>query len=122
MNDQETTVDQLKGLVAEFVREREWERYHSPKNLAMSIAIEAAEIMEMFQWLELDAAKQRVNHDPEFRAHLCEELADVTAYVLSLCQQNGIDLAAAMEDKMAKNRRKYPAAAVRGLDYSKPQD
>ena len=120
MNDRETTVNQLKDLVAGFIREREWERYHSPKNLSMSIAIEAAEIMEMFQWLDLATAKEKVDSDPAFRQHLCEELADVTAYVLSLCQQNGIDLAAALEDKMVKNRKKYPVDQVRGLDYEKP--
>lgn len=120
MNDRETTVLELKGLVAGFIREREWERYHSPKNLSMAIAIEAAEIMEMFQWLDLDDAKLRVNKDAAFRRHLCEELADVTAYVLSLCQQNDIDLAAALEEKMVKNRQKYPVEQVRGLDYVKP--
>lgn len=120
MQDQVTTVAELKRLVGDFIREREWERYHSPKNLAMSIAIEAAEVLELCQWLDPEEAQQKAMHDPEFRRQLQEELADVTAYILSLCRQTDIDLAAALEAKMVKNRAKYPAEQVRGVEYRKP--
>ena len=108
----------LGKLVAEFIRARDWEQFHSPKNLAMSISIEAAELMEIFQWLDA-AQADRVGQDPELRARVEEEIADVFAYVLSLANRLEIDLGDALVKKMERNASKYPADAFRGRSGAK---
>ena len=113
MNDQQTTVAQLKKLVDDFVAERHWQQFHTPKNLAMALAIEAAELMEHFQWLDL-AESQAVADDAAKRAAAGEELADVLCYALAMATALGLDVSQAMVDKMAKNVRKYPAEQYRG--------
>ncbi|TLM65272.1 MAG: nucleotide pyrophosphohydrolase [Deltaproteobacteria bacterium] len=97
--------------MAAFVRERDWEQFHTPKNLSMSIAIEAAELMEHFQWL---TAEQSRNLDPAALDEVGEELADIVIYALSLSNDLNLDLAETVLRKMAKNERKYPADQVRG--------
>lgn len=119
MNDQSTTVERLKNLVADFVAQRDWGKYHRPKNLAMSMAIETAELMEHFQWLE-PAEAEAYLREPAGRQEVSDELADVLAFVLSFANASGIDLAAALEAKMAKNEAKYPAEKVRG-HYQRPK-
>jgi NTP pyrophosphatase (non-canonical NTP hydrolase) len=108
MNDNETTVGELRTLFAAFVAERNWEQFHDPKNLASSIAIETAELMEHFQWVRSDQLDQ-VRNDPEQMAAVREELADIMAFVLAFANSMNIDIAAAVADKMVKNARKYPA-------------
>ncbi|NLJ25378.1 MAG: nucleotide pyrophosphohydrolase [Firmicutes bacterium] len=107
MTDTETNLQEIKDRVKQFTLSRGWRRYHSPKNLAISIAIEAAELMEIFQWISTDEAWQTKESD-EFE-HLQEELADVLIYCMSLANQLDIDVAAAIEDKMQKNALRYPA-------------
>ena len=106
MNDRVTTVMELRNAFREFVRARRWEDAHSPKNLAMSIAIEAAELMEIFQWSSLERSSD-VAKTPEFE-HVREELADVLIYCLSLANRLDIDISAAIEDKLVKNAKRYP--------------
>lgn len=118
MSDASTTVGELRAAVGAFVRERAWEPFHTPKNLAMSVAIEAAEVMELFQWLDAETAAVRVTEEP-FRTRLGEELADVCCYVLSLANRLDLDLSAAIRDKLAKNTLKYPAADFHGR-YERP--
>jgi NTP pyrophosphatase (non-canonical NTP hydrolase) len=108
-SDRETTVAELREMVRQFVDERDWRQFHSPKNLSMSLAIEAAELMEHFQWITPDASR-RVPGDAAKLTAVGEELADVLCYTLALANELDLDLAAAMRDKMHKNRRKYPAA------------
>ena len=103
----------LAAHVAAFVAERDWEQFHSPKNLAMSVAIEAAELMEVFQWLDPQQA-ERVGDDPVLRKAVEEEAADVFAYLLSLSNRVGFDLGAALLAKMERNAVKYPADQFRG--------
>lgn len=103
----------LARMVREFIRARDWEQFHNPKNLAMSISIEAAELMEIFQWLDA-AQADRVGQDPELRARVEEEIADVFAYMLSLANRLEIDLGEALIRKMERNASKYPAEAFRG--------
>lgn len=113
VHDAETTIADLRKLVEDFVADRNWEQFHDPKNLASSIAIEAAELMEHFQWLrsdELDA----VRNDEDKMHAVAEELADVLAFVVSFASTMDIDLAAALEEKMKKNAVKYPAERFRG--------
>ena len=113
MSDTSTTVEELKQLVHRFVVERDWEQFHSPKNLSMALAIEAAELMEHFQWIDLQASRDIAN-DPEKLAAVGEELADVFAYGLALADVLGLDLADTVRAKMVKNTEKYPADEYRG--------
>jgi dCTP diphosphatase len=112
-SDRETTLAELREMVQQFVHERDWQQFHSPKNLSMSLAIEAAELMEHFQWISPDASR-RVPEDEVKLTAVGEELADILCYTLALANELELDLAAAMRDKMDKNRRKYPAAEYRG--------
>ena len=113
MDDSKTTVAELIKLVDDFIAQRKWEPFHDPKNLSASIAIEAAELMEHFQWLRTDQLGT-VREDPEKMAEIREEVADIMAYVLSFVSRMGIDLSSALADKMKKNADKYPAAEYRG--------
>ena len=113
-SDSTTTVADLKRLVVRFAEERDWGRFHTPKNLAASVAIEAAELLERFQWLTPDesvAAKD----DPEALNAIAEEVADVASYLFNLCDKLGIDVASVFAAKMRKNAEKYPAERFRGF-------
>ena len=103
----------LQKRVREFIQERDWLKFHSPKNISMSIAIEAAELMEHFQWLTTEASRRLVDN-PEKLAAVGEELADVVGYSFALANELGVDLSSAIRAKMVKNRRKYPADQYRG--------
>jgi NTP pyrophosphatase (non-canonical NTP hydrolase) len=108
MNDDRTTIAELRKLISDFVAERDWQVFHAPKNLAMSLAIEAAELMEHFQWLSVDESRH-VADDASQLADVAEELADVTCYALALANALNIDLSEAVQAKMIKNAAKYPA-------------
>ena len=112
MSDQTTTVMELRELMQRFVDERAWRPFHTPKNLAMSLAIEAAELMEHFQWVENPmGATESAQVDQE---GVREELADVVCYALSFASAMDIDIADAVREKMKKNERKYPAEQFKG--------
>lgn len=113
MSDTTETVAQLREAVQDFVDERDWRQFHTPKNLAMSLAIEAAELMEHFQWLEVPASVER-GRDPAHREAIADELADVCCYLLSLANALELDLSSAVRSKLVKNAVKYPADACRG--------
>ena len=113
MADAITNLDDLKALVRQFVEERAWQPFHSPKNLAMGIAVEAAELMECFLWLDLPASYEAAK-DPVKREAIADEMADVFCYLLNLSNVLGIDLSEALRAKMVKNRVKYPAEKYRG--------
>lgn len=106
MNDNSTSIKEIRDKIAKFVDERNWNTSHNPKNLAMSIGIEAAELMEIFQWLSNEDALN-INKTDEF-THMKEELSDVIIYCLSMANQLDIDVSAAIEDKIIKNGEKYP--------------
>jgi len=113
MHDTTTKVAELITLVEHFVAEREWQPFHDAKNLSTAIAIEAAELMEHFQWLrseQLDA----VRDDADAMACIREEVADIAAYLLSFVHTMKIDLSSALEEKMRKNVLKYPVREFRG--------
>jgi NTP pyrophosphatase (non-canonical NTP hydrolase) len=113
MSDWNTTVADLRQLVAAFVSERDWGRFHTPKNLSMSLAIEVAELMEHFQWLTPEESRAVASDDKQ-RLAVGEELADVVCYALALANELGIDVADTMRDKMRKNAMKYPVDQIRG--------
>src|ERR1700744_1972521 len=111
--DDTTTLAELRELVRRFVDERDWGQFHTPKNLSMSLAIEAAELMEHFQWTTAEESRAVANN-PAARAAAGEELADVICYALALANELDLDVAATVRDKMVKNAQKYPAAEYRG--------
>jgi NTP pyrophosphatase (non-canonical NTP hydrolase) len=113
MSDSTTRVADLKEAVARFVRERDWEQFHNPKNLAMALSVEAAELMEHFLWIDGEASRGIV-HDPAQLEQVADELADVTCLVLNLCNSLGLDLSVAFTRKLARNAQKYPADRCRG--------
>ena len=113
MPDATTTLATLKDLLRQFAAEREWEPFHSPKNLAMGLAVEAAEVMEHFLWVDNDASREVV-HDPARLAAVADELADVANYLLNFSNVLGIDLSEAIRAKIVKNALKYPADQYRG--------
>jgi NTP pyrophosphatase (non-canonical NTP hydrolase) len=119
MSDSTTTIAELRALVQQFVDERQWRQFHAPKNLSMALAIEAAELMEHFQWIDAEASRD-LPADPAKLAAAAEELADVMAYGFALANELGLDLATAIRAKMIKNAQKYPADSFRGR-YEKPR-
>jgi NTP pyrophosphatase (non-canonical NTP hydrolase) len=113
MPDTTTTVAELRAAMGRFVAERDWERFHSPKNLAMGLAVEAAEVMEHFLWVDNEASRE-VAHDPAKRGEIADEMADVACYLLALSNTLGIDLSEAIVTKLGKTALKYPVEKYRG--------
>ena len=101
----------LRDRLRQFVAERDWDKFHSPKNLAMALSVEAAELQEHFQWLS-EAESARL--PPEKHAQVQDELADVLVYLVRLADKLDVDLLAAAAAKIEKNALKYPADKVRG--------
>lgn len=103
------------ALILERIREfrdaRDWMQFHNPKNMAVSIVLEAAELLEHFQWTETGASDSRAG---ERRPQIEEEVADIAIYLLELCDNLGIDLEAAIHRKLDRNAEKYPADRARG--------
>ncbi len=112
---------EIREIVRQFVSERDWDKFHTPKNLATALSVEASELLEPFQWLvsgdksELDEAK---------RTAIRHEMADVLVYLVRLADKLDVDLFEAVEEKMVLNRAKYPADQVRGdsRKYSEYKD
>ncbi len=118
-NDQSTPVNVLKEAIRQFVAERQWEKYHDPKNLAMSIGIEAGELMQVFQWLSPSNAK-RITKTSKRGQQVVEELADVLIYCLMLAMALDIDVTTAVLDKVERNSTKYPVREYKG-EYRRPE-
>jgi NTP pyrophosphatase (non-canonical NTP hydrolase) len=101
----------LNARLLAFARERDWEQFHSPKNLAMALAGECGELLEHFQWLTESESAALI---PEKRQAVAHELADILIYLIRLCQRLDIDPIAAAYEKIAINEARYPAHRVRG--------
>ena len=108
---QERTLRALQAELRQFAAERDWDRFHSPKNLSMALAVEAAELVEQFQWLTEDESGRL---EPERLERVRLELADVFIYLLRLADRLDVDLLRAAADKLVLNAEKYPAERVRG--------
>jgi dCTP diphosphatase len=113
MADADTTLATLKDAVRRFAAQRAWEPFHSPKNLVMGLAAEAAELMEHFLWVDCEASRG-VLSDPAKLAEVADEMADVANYLLNLSNVLGIDLSDAIMAKIAKNAIKFPIEKYRG--------
>lgn len=101
----------IQESIRAFVREREWDRFHSPKNLAMALSVECAELVEHFQW---DTEEDSLRPPPDKRDAIGEEIADVFVYLSRIAQVLDLDLLDAVERKMIKNAAKYPVERVKG--------
>ena len=104
-------MQELIEQIRHFIRERDWEQFHSPKNLIMALNVEVAEIMEHFQWLTTEESRKL----PESKfAEVKDEIGDVFVYLIRLCDELGIDLVEAANSKMEKNAEKYPVEKAKG--------
>jgi NTP pyrophosphatase (non-canonical NTP hydrolase) len=113
MMDDETPLAYLRQRVAEFVNARDWEQFHVPKNLSVAIAVEAAELMEHFQWLTNEQAAVAMQDEAK-RAAVADELADVFIYGLSLASALGVDVSTVVLGKLECNEQRFPADEWRG--------
>ncbi len=104
-------LEALRDQVRDFAAARDWEQFHSPKNLAMALAGEAGELLEIFQWLTEEQSRKL---EPKARAAASEEIADVLLFLVRLADQLGVDPVAAARDKLAVNAEKYPVEKARG--------
>ena len=104
-------MNSLRDALRQFAAERDWDRFHSPKNLAIALSVEASELLEHFQWLTEEQSKALA---PEKREEVRDEMADVLLYLVRLADKLDVDLLDAATKKIAKNALKYPAAQVRG--------
>lgn len=111
MDDKERSLESLKLKLRQFAADRDWDQFHSPKNLASALAVEAAELLEPFQWLTEEQSKAL---SPEKAAAVRKELADVLIYLVRLADKLDVDLLKAAEDKIAENAAKYPVEKARG--------
>lgn len=114
-SDATTNINELKDMVRCFTKERNWEKYHTPKNIAISVTLEAAELLEHFQW----SPPAETELGPQKLQEIADELSDVMAYLISLANVLDIDIASSMAKKMQKNRQKYPAEHFQGI-WNKP--
>ena len=106
-----TNLKDLREASRLFIEERDWEQFHSPKNLAMALSVEVAEVVEHFQWLTEEQSK---NLPPEKLAEIREEIGDMMLYLTELAEKLGVDPMEAAKAKLEINRRKYPADLVKG--------
>ena len=104
-------MNELRDAIKTFIGERDWEQFHSPKNLAMALSVEVAEVVEHFQWL---TEEQSTNLPPEKLAEVREEIGDVMIYLIELADKLGIDPVEAAKAKVEINGQKYPANLVKG--------
>jgi dCTP diphosphatase len=105
------TLSELRTLTRAFAAERDWQQFHTPKNLAMALSVEVAELVEHFQWLPTGAAEEL---DDRQREGIRHELADVLLYLVQLADRTGVDLRAAALEKLRLNADKYPVERVKG--------
>ena len=116
MTDATTTIGDVKAALRAFARERDWEQFHNPKDLGLALSIEIGEILEHFRFQTNEEIAKRLE-DETFRASLAHELADAASFIIRLADVTGIDLAAAIEEKMRLSAEKYPADTVRGKPH-----
>lgn len=111
--DNKTSIYEIKQLVENFISEREWEQFHSPKNLSMALAIEASELMDIFKWQTSEDAWELMK-DAKVRQDVEDELADIMVYGLAFANRHNIDISSAIRSKMVKNGQKYPREEFKG--------
>ncbi len=111
--DSDTSIENLKKFVIAFSDERDWKKFHNPKDLAISLSIEAAELLELFQWKTSEEIKEMLKDSDKYR-RVCEELADVMVYGIDLADALGADISEIVKAKRESNRKKYPIEKSKG--------
>ena len=104
-------IEKLSKKIRKFNKDRDWEQFHNPKDFALSLSLEAAEVLEHFQWKNGKEVDEYVKNNKE---EIADEIADVFVYLLELCNILGIDIIKATNKKMAKNAKKYPIQKAKG--------
>lgn len=104
-------LEKLETIINEFSQQRDWDQFHSPKNLSMALSVEVSELVEIFQWL---SEEESYNLEDKHKEHLKEEVADIAVYLLRICFSYNINLEEAILEKMEKNRKKYPVGKLQG--------
>lgn len=110
---EEYSIEKLEQIVKEFCEEREWDQYHTPKDLAIGMSTEANELLDLFRF-KSDQEIQEMFQDKEKLNRICEELSDVFYFVLRFAQKNNINLSEALENKIKHNKQKYPVEKFKG--------
>lgn len=118
-SDRNTTLADCKKVIAQFISERDWDQYHHPKEVAISLNVEAGELLEIFQWTR--ASLDEIKADPVIMEEIRDEVADVYGYLLDFASRLDIDITQAYLRKMEKNREKYPIHKSKGnhIKYTK---
>ncbi len=111
--DKSTTIGEIKNLIEKFVVQRDWAKFHSPKNLSMAISIEASELMDLFKWHNEPESIELMRR-ADTKSAASDELADIIIYCLAFANRNEIDIAKVIKRKIHKNRSKYPARSFKG--------
>ena len=109
-------IPKIQARLKEFALERDWDQYHSPKNLSMALSVEASELMEIFQWIGAEESRKVVDH-PDKLGQVEAEIADICIYAIRLAGVIGIDLETAIDQKIDQNIEKYPASANRHWSF-----
>jgi NTP pyrophosphatase (non-canonical NTP hydrolase) len=112
-SDRDTTIAELQKVLAKFITDRDWDRYHHPKEVAISLSVEASELLEIFQWAEKTKVED-IKNDPKLMEKIRDEVADVFGYTVDFASRLDIDVTKAFLDKMEKNRKKYPVEKSKG--------
>lgn len=109
-------MQKIETIIKEFSTKRDWEKFHNPKNLAMALSVEASELVEIFQWLDLQQAS---NLSEDKKEHAKQEIADIAVYLIRMCMKLDINLEDAIIEKMKLNEKKYPLFDENGkkIDY-----
>ncbi|MBR9910047.1 MAG: nucleotide pyrophosphohydrolase [Gammaproteobacteria bacterium] len=104
-------LEEMRQIMREFSYSREWDKFHSPKNLSMALSVEVSKLMECFQWM---TEEQSNSLSPEQIENISDEIADIQLYLVSLADKVGIDIGSAVDNKIKKNELEYPADKVKG--------
>lgn len=115
-NDQTCTIAQLKDQIRRFVRERDWEQFHTPKDLAIGLSVEAAELLEHFRFQSEEEVEAKLGDEASLK-DIGHELADVLYFVLLMCDRFGLDAASTLEEKLAISAARYPIDQARGKNF-----
>ncbi|MFT4303709.1 MAG: nucleotide pyrophosphohydrolase [Candidatus Woesearchaeota archaeon] len=114
--DKKTTVDDINNVVKKFVDDRDWEQFHNPKDVALALSIEVAEVLEHFRWKSPDEVKEWLTN-PNNKKELADEIGDCVYFLFDLARVSNIDIAKAFEEKIEKSAEKYPIELVKGKHH-----
>ena len=112
--DKETTIQELKDILKKFRDDRDWKQFHNPKDLAEAISVEVGELQELFLWKDKEKIEDKIKNDPEFKAEVEKELADIIIFCLNFTNITDIDLSSVIKEKISINGKKYSVEKSKG--------